>query len=688
MSIEEGFRAIDQYIAKYDQRNRYGYCVQPVKTEHSAAGDTVDHLNPITFRLLHMFTHVMMMMLYQFKYIEQNENQLSYFTAHYEKDCRLIGDIISSPDDYPVWLYKIVNHMMNANIHISGILDTNQNVVQFEKHIEQTLVFKHIQSISNEIKQYKVAFIDFVRKENAEPIFNDFVNELAENEEKYTLLNFFSVTKINNATLDEFRSTFQLLPYARNLYPLTDYILQHLPEIENLSLLFPLVQFCNLLLDKFNHRISRDDAATNDIGFYLTNNQDNILSLAFEQFRTAWYQLTLKEVQYNCQSRKPDREGSIESFSKNVKLAFFLLNTSKDDSSICLLGCFQTLAKLQNVIVNYFRQINEPMTEIIENEKKRPTLVQKIKPEHTLNLNVREFISILDRDGFMVNHEYGKSKEVLYDFDQIESRLRFIIGKIRLIDPDKFIFFNLVLCHITIAYQFELYNQDVSLFNDIRRYIKQQSLSNNDKTKLSTLLSNAKADEIRKYLGSLDYVFTYPRNARDSDNTWTIRTFVENVVNNKAHLHEYVTSQEPFASIHLKYVISLYELVEELVFNEVMSNYVKQEMTSEACASEEEKLSIIDQFVQSTYANATTPQALKDSSVWMSVLKRIIIRVIAANVDLNVPLQIYLERTDMWSEDSVETYPDRDVLPIEIYIPIGISFFVAKFFLYPEWDIV
>ncbi|CAF4182046.1 unnamed protein product [Didymodactylos carnosus] len=285
MSIEEGFRAIDQYIAKYDQTNRHGYHVQPVKAENSTAGDTVDHLNPITFRLLHMFTHVMMMMLYQFKYIQQNENQLSYFSAHYEKDCKLIGDIISSPDDYPVWLYKIINHMMNANIHISGILDTNQNVVQFEKHIEQTLVFKHIQSISNEIKQYKVAFIDFVRKENAEPIFNDFVNELAENEEKYTLLNFFSVTKINNATLDEFRSTFQLLPYARNLYPLTDYILQHLPEIENLSLLFPLVQFCNLLLDKFNHRISRDDAATNDIGFYLTNNQDNILSLAFEQFR-------------------------------------------------------------------------------------------------------------------------------------------------------------------------------------------------------------------------------------------------------------------------------------------------------------------------------------------------------------------------------------------------------------------
>ncbi|CAF1222766.1 unnamed protein product [Didymodactylos carnosus] len=84
-----------------------------------------------------------------------------------------------------------------------------------------------------------------------------------------------------------------------------------------------------------------------------------------------------------------------------------------------------------------------------------------------------------------------------------------------------------------------------------------------------------------------------------------------------------------------------------------MSNYVKQEMTTEACASEEEKLSIIDQFIQSTYANATTPQTLKDPSVWMSVLKRLIIRVIAANVDLNVPLQIYLERTDMWNEDLI-----------------------------------
>ncbi|CAF5157069.1 unnamed protein product [Rotaria sp. Silwood1] len=82
-----------------------------------------------------------------------------------------------------------------------------------------------------------------------------------------------------------------------------------------------------------------------------------------------------------------------------------------------------------------------------------------------------------------------------------------------------------------------------------------------------------------------------------------------------------------------------------------MKNYVKQELTTDVCVNEEEKENIIGQFIRSTYMLDNIPQQLKDPRVWLSVLKRLIIRVITANIDLNVPMQIYIERTDLWNED-------------------------------------
>ncbi|CAF1122804.1 unnamed protein product [Didymodactylos carnosus] len=238
-------------------------------------------------------------------------------------------------------------------------------ILQFEKHIEQTIVFLHIESIPNKIKQYRLAYTEFIRERNSEPSFNDYIHELVENEQKYPLLSFFTVTRSDNDINDEFCSKFYLLRYE-NVYPITDFVLKHLVQFEIIQLAYPIVNFTNYLLQKYNHRLLRNEAATSDIQYYLTSNDERQVS---EQFCQAWYRLTLNEIRYNCQIIKFSREQSIEQFSKSTKLAFFLLNASKDNSSIAILGCLQTLAKLQNTIVNYYRQIDQPVNELIEDEK-------------------------------------------------------------------------------------------------------------------------------------------------------------------------------------------------------------------------------------------------------------------------------------------------------------------------------
>ncbi|CAF0806331.1 unnamed protein product [Didymodactylos carnosus] len=219
----------------------------------------------------------------------------------------------------------------------------------------------------------------------------------------------------------------------------------------------------------------------------------------------------------------------VNNFPKLRKLAFSLLNISTDNSSLEILGCLHTLAKLQNNVINFYKQNKSGATLLLP-------------------------IIILS----------GKSNK----------RLLLII--------------------------------DVSLYNDIRRNIKQEQLLIDEKKTFRQLLMNTKPDDIRKLLGSLDYVFTYLQHSTGKQATLRIKSFVQTSIQNKTHLHSYILNeQQPFANIQLKYIINFYELIEELVFDEIMKNYVKQELTTDACTNDEEKLNIIKQFIHLIDIDAT-----------------------------------------------------------------------------------
>ncbi|CAF4533121.1 unnamed protein product [Rotaria sp. Silwood2] len=650
LSIADGFQLIDNYIKQYNETNRYGYYINPMQTENSTASETNEHLQPITYRLLHMFTHTLIMMLYDLKCLQSIRDtpdlKVNYFRKHYLKDYALINNIIGQQNECHIWLYRIFNNV--SSFCIDGVLDTNKKVVDFEKHIEQNVVLPHIKSVSDGIQQYKLVYSEFIRESHAQSQLIDYINELVENEKQYPLLNFLTITRSNNDIVNEFRSQFYLLQYEK-LYPITDYVLKHLSELEQIGYMYPIINFTNYLLQKYNHRILRTEASTKELDFYIKNDiNDKKLFSLFEQFRQAWYGLKLDDVQLDCTHIKIDRTQSMEQFSKSRKLAFFLLNRSTDNSSFEVLGCIHTLAKFQNSIINFCKYITISQILHEDIERKQPAIeIQKIKKEHLLVISSEVIDTILrEENGYIINYEYGKTKEVIYDYDEIETRLCNRINRIRLIDTENFNYFN---------YQFELYHQDVSLFNDIRRNIKQEQISTDEKVKLQQYLRNTKMDDVRQFLGSLDYVFTYFRHATGRPTTSTLKKSVKILIHNTSDLHSYILNEQyPFANIPLKYVINLYELIEELVFDEVMRNYVKQELITDVCVNEEEKENIIGQFVGSTYMLDNISQQLKDPRVWLSVLKRLIIRVITANIDLNVSMQIYIERTDLWNEDLIQ----------------------------------
>ncbi|CAF0841320.1 unnamed protein product [Didymodactylos carnosus] len=683
MSIENAFQQITQYVEQYNQKVRLGY-YNSRTAEHSTPNDKSDHLNKsVSFRILHMLTHALYYVLYNLKYLSDDDFQNlkietgTYFKDHYEKDYEIISKNSVEPEECYVWLYKMFNHMLIA-ANVNGQLNTAENVIQFEQMIEQQLVFPHLNSMLDEVKQYKLAYTDFVKEKDAEASLSSYMDEFVENELRYPYLNFFNITKMFAVNpIDEFHISLQTIPYVEKSYPITTFILKRLGDYENIQYLYPIVDFSNYLLQKFNHRIKRNDAAVRTINYYLNNKDDsenerNIMKRLYEQFLYAWYQLNLKQVRFGCQTPTFVREQRAEDFAENTSIAFLLLNTSKDDSSLLLAACLRTIAELQNELVFYYKNtiLNESkVIDINTNDTEKQILkriqIQTIKPEHVLQLNSNDISLKLNKDSYVINYEYGKSKDIIYDYEEIEITLRNLIGRLRTIDTSKFFYLN---------YQFELYNEDISLINDIRRRVKQQKFISDDRKKLRKLLLEMDNDDIMHYLGSLDYVFTYLRNINDDDVN-TIQTFVEKYIRYNSCLNDNVFRRPPFSSIKLTNIIDLYELIEEILFDKILRNYIKQELSEEAF-SNEERIDVIQKFGKQTYESEKIALSLKNIEQWISTLKRLMIRVLGANIRLDSPIQIYLERTDLWNEDVTEM--DIQTINIEEEILLKHTYVILK----------
>jgi hypothetical protein len=113
-------------------------------------------------------------------------------------------------------------------------------------------------------------------------------------------------------------------------------------------------------------------------------------------------------------------------------------------------------------------------------------------------------------------------------------------------------------------------------------------------------------------------------------------------------LNDNVLHRPPFSTIQLRYIIDLYEILEENAFDHVLRAYVKKELAKETF-SDEERQRALEGFSRATFEKEKIAETLKTIDCWISMLKRLMIRVLNANVSLDVPLQIYLERTDLWS---------------------------------------
>ncbi|CAF1077639.1 unnamed protein product [Rotaria sordida] len=106
-----------------------------------------------------------------------------------------------------------------------------------------------------------------------------------------------------------------------------------------------------------------------------------------------------------------------------------------------------------------------------------------------------------------------------------------------------------------------------------------------------------------------------------------------------------------------------------------MKNYIKQEL-DEVSFTQEEIQQVIEQFSKETYLNEKMSQTMRDINIWITVLKRLIIRILIPIVDLTIPIEMYLQRSDLWNDNINEN--DLDNMKIGSNIMLKHAYVIFK----------
>ena len=224
LSIRMNAKQTLQFISTYIKEH-YGKDLKEYNCK------STNHLTqPITYHFIHLLTHSIFLFLNDLEFMPNLAPlNCNYFQKQIENDCALLSQRLFNVDQCYIWIYKLINHMINKNFAVETYLNSPEKVIQLEKLIEDKLILPHIDSVLSEIRVYKLVYADFIYENKKNEIFANSIDELILDDEQYPLIEFFNVTNIDSIDIiDDFYTRLQLLPDYEKIYPLTTFILKRI----------------------------------------------------------------------------------------------------------------------------------------------------------------------------------------------------------------------------------------------------------------------------------------------------------------------------------------------------------------------------------------------------------------------------------------------------------------------------
>ena len=302
-----------------------------------------------------------------------------------------IYKMIESNDPY-IWILSSVSQLVSLLEQTPEMPLSIENRNNFEVLVEQRILLGHIETINS----YKQLVNSYAK-------FSDFFNFIEEinlpPKDQYYHSQFFRITQ--EPSFKHMIPSFNLSSRKPELKILDNFI-QNSDKIENLECFYPIVDFTNYLLEKFNFSISRFEASKNPISMYYEN--DIKMKDLFNKFKNSWKKLSIKLID-GCKSFDKIN------FSKHTSLSHYLIENDINSDGIYITSALKSLANLQNSILKLL--ISE------ENSLEYP--IQSLQPIDILKFSNNN--DNLASQCSVNNLKYSMGKEVIYDFDRFQLNL-------------------------------------------------------------------------------------------------------------------------------------------------------------------------------------------------------------------------------------------------------------------------
>ena len=572
--------------------------------------------------------------------LELNLDLHEYLKKHIEKDFDILGEQIGNNEHYifiQAILYKLPDFLKTQRQEPITAKIRND----FESAFEKILIEPLLKSVAENIIHYKNLLSREEKIDEIKLLLNETVNPaFAETMKNYPLIKLMRINQ--EIDIKYFESKFYNTNKNKE-YPLIDLFLKKSFNLEVLTALPLLTNVTNYLMNKYDHKILRNEAREKKLIDCFDN--DDQVREDFEKLKEFWNKYLNIPLQEGCQKF----DGVPLNDSSPLSL-LLIDNKLEVGSGIQTRLIIQYLAGCQNEFLESTLK-NPILMDLFKSFSREPIAIHQANMNHLINIDEYHF-DVRLRMYSIINPKYGCGMDVDYDYEKIQLILmnKLIIGKKMLdVKVDRI---------RTIQYRGELMFNNC-MIDSIRRKLIQVPLTGDLVNEVHELIRNCLDNDQKDGIEKVKGIFS------------SLETFICFLSSNKYYelkdceitfkgystalalqnISRFVKDIEPLAKMCLKNIIQVYEIFESEMFNlnkHLFNDKYKQNLGVDL------ETEFKEFFKKCDGDNLPTKVEIFNS------LKKLAMRCLLADLDETQEIVTYLyERIDLWPKDNFEKKLDK-----------------------------
>ena len=498
-----------------------------------------------------------------------------------------------------------------------GDFYSNERRCKFEKDFEDCSTAQDISSVVNGYKAVLMTQLE------TSPLVH-YLEELEKPPEtNYALSEFFRTTNV--ASWADLCQCFLQSPRKLELRTL-NLLIENIEESKNLSYFYPILHFTRTLISEFSFKISRQEANQSTIKQVLQNHPHLLRSL--KNFLESWTSLNIN-LTFDCKTFEKIK------LDENSLFSYFLVDNDLNSNGIFVAAALRSLGDLQNRIRGVLNENDANYTAL--------AFLSNANEEDIFALD-EDFLENLAQGCSICRLEYGRGKEIFYDYDRVQMNVEDRLAVTKMLDTQKL---------ETMQYQYELLNSRSKysgIIEQIRSTIRQESMSEEEFSSIERTIKSISSQTRTSELSVLNELYSWLNRLlsillqQNLSEVTTVRTM--NLFNLK--FTSKIKIDELIFDLPISKLTSLFEMIEVKAYPQVVKSIGQQfkfELGPELNAQdlvEGFKIKVCEDFGNEVFEEC------------QKVLRRIACRLLTANMDENFRILDYFGNENYWSLRFVE----------------------------------